>query len=138
MKIAYVGVKLDGETAFIDKTGITWMPGDVFEVANDVATKMLQHPDVFAKVEEKPAKSAAKADNTNSVSNVTLTPGAKVEPSAVKPEYVLYLKDGATKVLDGLEKDELQALAKELGVKVHHQAGAAKVIEALQAAFQAP
>lgn len=36
--------------------------------------------------------------------------------------------------LDALSREELHALAKERGVKVHHAAGAAKVIEALREA----
>lgn len=134
MKIAYVGVKLDGETAFSDKTGITWMPDDAFEVANDVATKMLQHPDVFAKDE---GKAAAKTDDTKDTSGITLSAGTKVDPTD-KTVSVLHYQDGTTKVLDGLEKEELHALAKQLEVKVHPNAGAANVAAKLLEAFPAP
>ena len=134
MKIAYVGVKLDGETAFTDKTGITWMPGDSFEVADDVATKMLQHPDVFAKDE---GKATAKTDDTTDTSGITLMPGGKVEPTD-KPASVLHLADGTTKDLAGMEKADLHILAKELGVTVHPNAGAATVVAKILEAFPAP
>jgi hypothetical protein len=51
MKIKYVGVKQDGETAFSSETGITWFPGSRETVAPAVAAKMLKHPDVFAEDE---------------------------------------------------------------------------------------
>jgi len=56
-----------------------------------------------------------------------------VEPPA--PQAVIRLPDGMTKILDGLDKEALHALAKELNVPVHHAAGTAKVTEALLAAF---
>ena len=50
MKIYYVGTKPDGETAFSPITGITWMPGDSHDIADEkIAIRMLQHPDVFSK-----------------------------------------------------------------------------------------
>lgn len=52
MKIKYVGLKEDGETAFSAITGITWFPGSSEDVPNPIAVKMLQHPDVFARDEE--------------------------------------------------------------------------------------
>ena len=128
MKIKYVGVKPDGETAFSDKTGITWHPGDSFEVKDEHATRMLNHPDVFAKDEALTAANPAKVENT---SGLSLAPGAQVNvPSPV----TLTLPDGSVAELSVMDRDALHALAKDLGVKVHHQAGAAKVIEALTAA----
>lgn len=68
-KIAYVGLKKDGESAFQSETGILWIPGSVEEVNPAVAKKMLNHPDVFAlagdSAELSSAKPAAPAVATN-------------------------------------------------------------------------
>jgi len=50
-------------------------------------------------------------------------------------EHAIRLPDGMTRILDGMTKEALHDLAKELGVKVHHLSGADKVTEALVAAF---
>ena len=52
------------------------------------------------------------------------------EPEAPKPPLVM----GVADELDALDKDQLHALAKERGVKVHHMAGADKVRTALREA----
>lgn len=140
MKLKYVGLKTDGETAFIHLTGITWHPGEVHEVKDEHAFKMLNHPDVFARDTEVKAKITApavvKTDDpvkTAGESTVlTLAPGATVTTTE---SVSITLQDGTVKVLDGLDKDALQALAKELGVAVHPRAGAEKVTAALVAAF---
>lgn len=117
MQIKYVGVKQDGETAFIHDTKITWLQGDSHDVADDVAARMLKHPDVFAMDEvEIPAVPLVDAGNA---------------------EAFITTPDGVTHALGVLDRAALHALAKELDVKVHHNAGADKVIEALQAAFPA-
>ncbi|MFZ2306838.1 MAG: hypothetical protein WAW73_17465 [Rhodoferax sp.] len=133
MKLKYVGLKVNGSTAFKAQTGITWLPGDCHEVKDDIAAKMLKHPDVFAL--DAGGTAALKAAEAPAIdtSGITLAPGGKVETTQ---STSIKLKDGAVVVLDGMEKAELHALAKTHGVKIHHQAGAAKVIEALQAAFK--
>lgn len=113
MKIAYVGQKLDGETAFIEKTGITWMPHDILEVADDVAQEMLKYPGVFVLSENVPVKEEPQHTDTVDITEQKIIP-------AVTPEY-----------LDTLDKDGLHALAKELGVKVHFKSGAEKIKAAL-------
>lgn len=149
MKIKYVGVKEDGETAFAHLSGIErWMPGDSFEVKDSVATRMLQHPDVFEKDDSTAEETALEApvkkpeDATNSApaagavdpSALSLAPGAVVEnPVPVS----ITLADGTVKVLDGLDKPALYELTKELGIKVHPASGPAKLIAALQEAFPA-
>lgn len=104
MKIIYVGVKEDGETAFASQTGIErWMQGDVHDIPTAVAARMLEHPDVFAKADEArrapaPEKAApeppepveaAVADTAVDTSSVTLAPGAEVKAAvralAAKP-----------------------------------------------------
>lgn len=110
IKLKYVGLKADGERAFQHDTGIEWFPGSRHEVSDQMAAKMLKHPDVFAVDDEQPeapAKSLQLSD-------------AKV------PAPTVNLKD--------LDKAALHALAKERGVKVHHAAGAETVRTALEAA----
>lgn len=95
MKIEYVGVKVDGETAFSRETGITWFPGDVNEVPEGIAKRMVQHPDVFAEagvVQPKKAATAA-ASSTQEASNV-------VDPLA------------------GLDDKQVKAFAREKGLAI--------------------
>ncbi|MGE4244006.1 hypothetical protein [Ramlibacter sp.] len=62
-KIQYVGVKKDGETAFVRETGITWFPGTVKTIADaELVAKMLRHPDVFALADGKESDGAPKTD----------------------------------------------------------------------------
>lgn len=115
MKIKYVGVKEDGETAFSRETGITWFPGASEDVPVALAVKMLKHPDVFA---EDTAEAAAPT------APVTLQPLAPtLAPGEAKP---------STDPLDAMTREELHALAKERGIKVHHSSGAAAVIKAIR------
>lgn len=53
---------------------------------------------------------------------------------AIQPTDAQPLPDAAS--LDDLDADQLHALAKERGVKIHHKAGADKVREALREAVQ--
>jgi len=110
MKIKYVGLKDDGETAFSKDPGAPaiWFKGDSFDVPEATAKRMLQHPDVF----ELDDGSATKTEEPP-------------KPEEVDDEFA------------GLSKEELHALAKERGVKVHHAAGVATVAEALRAATKA-
>lgn len=129
MKIKYVGLKLDGETAFSRETGITWMPGMVEEVTGPITSKMLQHPDVFEEVKDD-AKTAATAKQVQ-----TLAPGAVVGSTTVTGDSIIQLEDGSKMSLDGKDVDSLRVLAKSLGQTVHPKAGAAKITAALLAAF---
>lgn len=123
MKIKYVGLK-DEETAFSHKTGIVWTPGDSHEIRDAaMAKQMLQHPDVFA---EDTGEDSTKLQNSTAVPS---------ESTGAKAKTTIKLQDGTVKDLDGMDKEALHALAGELKVKVHHAAGAAKVVEALLAAF---
>ncbi|MDB5732324.1 MAG: hypothetical protein JWQ03_2219, partial [Variovorax sp.] len=51
IELAYVGTK-DAEAAFSDRTGIVWRPGSRHAIPADIASRMLQHPDVFARAED--------------------------------------------------------------------------------------
>jgi hypothetical protein len=110
IKIKYVGVKVDGETAFAAQSGIErWMKGDSFEVPDGIATKMLEHPDVFQRdvaikkaaaptptaaptpaptPAPSPAPTPAPSAPPVDTSGVTLAPGKEVataKPNADKP-----------------------------------------------------
>ena len=72
-KLRYIGLKVDGERAFIERTKICWMPGDEHDVSVEHAKLMLPHTDVWEPVIEeakapagladtRPAKSKGKAD----------------------------------------------------------------------------
>lgn len=131
MKIKYVGMKQDGETAFSDETRITWFPGSVEDVPDAVAERMLKHPDVFAvhdelltggQVVEKPAA-------------LSLADAKPVATAHDETPSTIQLADGALLPLNGLDNAALHELAKTHSVNVHHNAGAPKVIAALVAAF---
>lgn len=119
IELKYVGLKLDGERAFQQETGIEWFPGSQHAVTEDMAAKMLKHPDVFEEVEE-PAK-VAKPTQPQS------------EDAALK-EASPKLESSAAVDIDTLDRAGLHAKAKELGVKVHHNAGAETVRKAIEAA----
>lgn len=127
MKIKYVGLKPDGETAFSSETGITWFPGDSFDVSDKHGQKMLNHPDVFA-IDESTSEPVSEA---KPVAKLSLAPGAKVELDT--PASITI--DGVTHDLNVLDLDAIHALANELDVKVHHKAGTDKVKAALLAAY---
>jgi arginase family enzyme len=55
---------------------------------------------------------------------------AAPEPDVVAVQPEVIVDDG----LDGLDKEQLHALARDRGVKVHHMAGADKVRAALREA----
>lgn len=145
MKIKYVGVKEDGETAFASLSGIErWMPGDSFDVKDTVAARMLQHPDVFMRDEDvKPSAahlpltgaslgSESTSDAQPGLAALTLAPGGVV---AVPSIVAITPPNGTPIKLSGMSVTELKALAKTLDVKVHPNAGAQKFIDALVAAF---
>jgi hypothetical protein len=143
MKIKYVGVKPDGETAFKSETGVTWFPGTCEDVTVAMAAKMLKHPDVFAEADTAVARPAAPvtlqplakatAGTIDAAAlagaaisqSITLAPGAVVGKEALAP---------AQPDLDTLTREELHALAKARGIKVHHSSGAASVKAAILAA----
>ena len=48
-KLRYIGLKVDGERAFIERTKICWMPGDEHDVSVEHAKLMLPHTDVWSR-----------------------------------------------------------------------------------------
>lgn len=82
-QIKYVGVKEDGETAFVHETGITWYPGDSHAVPEKVAERMLRHPDVFAEDDEQ--KPADKKPVAAAVAAGTTVPPAATTTAVAKP-----------------------------------------------------
>jgi hypothetical protein len=101
MKLKYVGLK-DRETAFSDVTGIVWEQGKSEEIKDEeLAKRMLNHPDVFAIDEGEEAKDESKKESD---------------------------KSGDTEAgEEAKELDKLRAQAKELGIKVHPKHGIAKM-----------
>lgn len=93
-KLKYVGLKLDGERAFKEKTGIEWFPGTVEDVPAALATDMLKHPDVFALADADAALSSAK-------------PTLEVDPNK-NPGVPAWAKDG---IAAGLTDEQLESLA---------------------------
>lgn len=88
-----------------------------------------------------PASPAAALDAAATTNKTTLAPGKAIGAAnetnpppegAPMPDGEFVVKDGeGWAVLDTMEQPELHALAKKLGVKVHPNSGAPKVIEAL-------
>ena len=116
MKIKYVGVKVDGETAFASASGIAlWLAGDSHDVDDAVAAKMIKHPDVFAAndIDEQPQAPAEMAPVS-----IGSTQGAVDQSASLTP-------------LEGMTKEQLHALAKDKGLKVHHNAGIETLIKAI-------
>ena len=125
MKIKYVGQKTDGEPAFVELTGITWMPEDAFDVKPEHAEHMLVHANVFELVVEV----AEQANEAQPQDAELVAVDAVATPSQIK------LPDGEVLTLDGVDKAALRALAKTHGVVVHHAAGVPAHIAALMAAL---
>lgn len=128
MKIKYVGAKLDGEDAFKDRTGITWMPGSSHEIADaQLAQRMLQHPDVFAvdaQVAQAPAPGPSPAPSPLQVA--AQAPAAAADDSSTSapapaPAATMTLAPGATVAADpltGMDDAQVRAFAKDNGLKI--------------------
>lgn len=152
--IRYVGTK-DVERAFADKTGIEWAPGAVHPVEVAIASKMLQHPDVFAdgdKPDPNPRAVTVTATGTSidplalaafTASGLTiaawnaLDEAGRTAAAGGEPDDGSVIEvDGATVDLDKLDKPELQALAAKLKVTVPAKASGPKLRDAILAAAQ--
>lgn len=119
MKIKYVGVKLDGETAFASESGVAlWLDGDSHEVKDAVAAKMLKHPDVFAL--DDAIKAVEPVQEVKAAEPVVMAETG-IPASGLTP-------------LESMTKEQLQELAKAKALKVHHNAGVESLIKAIKAA----
>lgn len=98
------GIKYIGEReAHIDNlygTGLTWAPGEVHNVSDEAATKMVAHTDVYEEV--KPVKGEAAA---------AILKATEPDPNkAPLPN------------LEGMDKVELQSYAQQhYGLQLHHR-----------------
>jgi hypothetical protein len=100
----YIGQK-DVERAFEEDTGIAWLPGEEHEIKDEaIANKMKKYDGVWQVVETKPAGLADAKIGTRTT-----------ETTAV---------DGKDVDMTAMDKAQLHALAKTLGVVVHANAGA--------------
>lgn len=125
MKIKYVGLK-EFEDAFKGMTGVTWGPGVEHDIGDDVAARMLNHPDVFAL-----AGAAVKEPESLSLADVAADPAQEDQPH--KPQLVMQTEEGAL-VLDFLDKETLKQLAKEANIAVGNS-GPDKIRQKLAEAF---
>lgn len=132
MKLKYVGLK-DEETAFSPETGITWTPGSSHEVPDQLAKRMLAHPDVFALDTAKPAPAKVATQAPPPPPPPPPAPPASTVKE-VKGEFVIGAPDGPM-VLDGMDRETLLALAKESGLKPHPNTGVEKLQLMLVDAF---
>lgn len=139
MKIKYVGLK-QFEDAFNGMTGVTWGPGVEHDIGDDVAARMLNHPDVFAL-----AGAAVKEPESLSLADVAtvktaddpVAEDAPADPAQEdqphKPQLVMQTEEGAL-VLDFLDKETLKQLAKEANIAVGNS-GPDKIRQKLAEAF---
>ncbi|MBQ0917449.1 hypothetical protein KBW71_03270 [Hydrogenophaga aromaticivorans] len=149
MKIKYVGLK-GFEDAFKGESGKTWGPGVEHDIEDaGLCARMLKHPDVFALVDGVPVKEPESLTLTDVVvvdtdvgtvgEQIPDEPGneqvSTQEPVSVEPagKHVMQTSSGPL-ALDGLDKDTLKALAKELDIAVGNS-GEEKIRQKLAEAF---
>lgn len=144
MKIKYVGLK-QFEDAFNGETGKTWGPGVEHDIEDaGLCARMLKHPDVFALVDGVPVKepealTLTDADVGTIGEQIPVETGneqvSTQEPGSVEPagKHVMQTSSGPL-ALDGLDKDTLKALAKELDIPVGNS-GEEKIRQKLAEAF---
>ena len=139
MKIKYVGLK-EFEDAFKGMTGVTWGPGVEHDIGDDVAARMLNHPDVFAlagaavKEPESLSLSDAAAVETAADSvaeDAPADPAQEGQPQ--KPQFVMQTEEGAL-ALDFLDTATLKQLAKEADIAIGNS-GPDKIRQKLAEAF---
>lgn len=140
MKIKYVGLK-GFEDAFKGETGKTWGPGVEHDIEDAVAARMIKHPDVFALVDGVPVKepealTVQPADEPIPVDpdhEQVAAPEGDKGPEEPAGKHVMQTSSGPL-ALDGLDKDTLKALAKELDIAVGNS-GEEKIRQKLAEAF---
>jgi hypothetical protein len=111
----YIGQK-DVERAFEEDTGIAWLPGEEHEIKDEaIANKMKKYDGVWQVVETKPAGLADAKIGTGKSIDFSFIDGKEVDMTA-------------------MDKTQLHAIAKTMGVVVHANAGADTVRTAIIAA----
>lgn len=104
-----------------------YAPGDTFEL-RDKTAKVLVKLGMLAPAQAAPA---AGGYQTRMLTAAPVAPlVAAPAPQAPVGQYIIKV-EGADTVLDHMEKDDLHALAKALGVEVHHALGASRLREEL-------
>lgn len=122
--VEYVGLK-DREEDHLYGTGIVWTgKGDVQEVPASAWSRMRKHVDVWRELVAQASSSSLQP----------AAPAPVAAPAPAAPEAAAPAAPANQDGLDAKTKEELHAIAKERGLIVHPNAGAAKVIEALRAA----
>lgn len=143
MKIKYVGLK-SFEDAFSGETGKTWGPGVEHDIADaGLCARMLKHPDVFALVDGAAVKEPEVLTLTDTVTvqpipvqpdhEQVATPEGDKGPEEPAGKHIMQTSSGPL-ALDGLDKDTLKALAKELDITVGNS-GEEKIRQKLAEAF---
>ena len=125
MQIKYVGLK-EEETAFSPETGITWYPGSTHNVPDHLAKRMLQHPDVFEADNAPSTKVVVPKTESAQSGDGGIGGGHGNPPTPEPPKFLMATPDGPL-ALDTIERDDLVALAKELGIKHHVNLGEDKL-----------
>ena len=118
MRIEYVGIK-PSRADTVAGTGLVWTPGQVHEVGDAKAKRLLAHPDIWREV-----RPVAVSDNYEpGVSGVAVYADGAMEAENVSiPPNIDTMNDG-----------QLRALAKARGIKVHHKHSAETIRSLLRA-----
>lgn len=132
--IQYVGTKPAGKTDNVAGTGLRWdAPGEIHEVADEAAAKLLKHPDVWREV-------IAEASALEPVKQEADTPPGL--------RWLLELDNGERLVLDAMDDEFVKGFADANGLKVDkrkkgdalraavHEAALAAQAEAAQATVE--
>ncbi len=135
--IKYVGKKASREDT-VAGTKIVWVgAGDVREVPDLAANKLLSYPDVWAIAARETKKVASPVVSAPVADQIPVEPGHDqvATPEGDKgPRYVMRTDSGEL-LLDDLDKATLRELAKEAGLKIHHAKSEDFFRESLAAAF---
>jgi len=143
MKIKYVGLK-GFEDAFKGETGKTWGPGVEHDIEDaGLCARMLKHQDVFSLIDGAAVKEPEALTLTDAVTvqpipvepdhEQVATPEGDKGPEELAGKHVMQTSSGPL-ALDGLDKDTLKALAKELDIAVGNS-GEEKIRQKLAEAF---
>ena len=98
MRIEYVGTKAQRADT-VAGTGLVWIgAGDIHEVADDAAAKLLKHPDIWREAAAEVAPAEDKQD--------------------AGPRFLLELDNGESLVLDAMDDEFVKGFADANGLKI--------------------